>query len=1113
MRQLASLLVFVLAATALADWPMARRDSKRTAETAEPANLREPVVTWRKYLGGELGAEQVVALDVEGDGSVEVVLIAGGKLVAKRPDDTVVWETPPLALTSIAQVTDLDGDGARELIVVGESAFVGVIDARTGALKWRLAPGTFGTAVGSVRIADLDADGLDDLYVADNACGSVNGKPRALAWRFRGGFGPAIDDGSRVLWELPPNREYHCGVADVVADLDADGRLEVIAFGIRRAYAYDGLTGAALASGATDPGYDLGFSIPYGVMRTELVGLAGGRRAIAAATNNGYDPSINSRALFVMTWDRARPVAERMKLEWRRDVANLTTDVHSFPARLSADLDLDGQPELVSTFVESGRTTSYVFDALTGVVKARADDVRVVAMQALAPGEAPVLLVSGAAGLTAHRFTAFTSQAFPAPEFTLPAATVLGMVDRRLRRAVNTGVEWATVSMPASTRRALVVVRNQAVEAWSTGAVPAVVHALPLPAGLGLRGVAPHQGVSGAAEGLLIARSDGYLIALNAALQPINFSDGELPQPGIRTGGSYSGPRGLGHSPITARFDGGHDDVLVRDSLGRLLRLDPRAANLITDPLELWSWPGAAFPVAMDVDQNGSRELLVALEGDVLVGRSPMLVEQFRVPGQASWSSAGAPTPMRSDGGWVFGFPQMNASTGEGRAVVAGPAGMVWLGPSIVTAGSGQGYTTVDDFDGDGDDDLIASLRGSLHLYRGSDGVTLGTAAPTYSVMPVTVRGRAGPITTVAAGSYHELQGLSLARPVAATTAASWSVSLPQRFYNALAATLSCPSGLVIANTGFQSPHLVVVDVQTGLERARVLLSRGRRFGSDGELADAGVLAGSLGNVTALQTLWPGQSAVLIGSTDGFLYAVDACAAGAPLLWALDLRAPVGEPVTGDLDGDGQQELVLTAADGFLYGIGPQRFPSPAGVRDVDPTQPDAGDVDESNTPGSLSVEWDAVPGATGYEWALLTAGGTPVSRHPTVPGNPFVPVAAGVTSATAVAMLRDNARYVFAVRANGPAGASSERLSDGVRYRPREPPDAGQLADAGVVVDAGILPADAGTNGPGSIKSTSGCGCSAPGGSLLSWLVLVGGAAMRRRRVRPVFGAPTAAS
>lgn len=1096
MRAAVRVLVFGLVLgglSARADWPMTRRDGRRSGEVSEPASLRTPVVAFRRYLGGELGADQFVPLDVDGDGSVEVVLIAGGKLVAKRPDDTVLWETEPLALSSIVHVADLDADGREELIVVGESAFLGIIDARSGNLRWRLAPGTFGTVVGSVRLVDLDGDGKDELYAADNACGSVNGKPRAMAWRFTGGFGPVVDDGSRRLFELPANREYHCGVADVVADLDGDGAVELVAFGIRRAYVYDGRTGQPLPSGESDPGYDLGFSIPYGVMRTELAPLPGGRRAIVAATNNSYDVSINSRALFVMTWERAGSTqARRLQLAWRRGVVDLANDRHAFGARLAVDLDADGTPEVVSSFTEGGRTSTFVFELLTGAVKARLDDATFAGVVELSPG-AETLLVSAPGGLQGHRFAGF-SGAFPPPGFTLPAANLLPVVDRGPRRATNLGTRWATVPLSGG-GRALVVNRNQAVEAWSTEGTPAIVHALPIPAGIGVRGVSLHRGVAGAAEGLLLARSDGYLLALNERLEPVNFSTGELALPGMRTGGAYSGPRGFGAVPITARFDGGADELLARDSLGRLLRLDPSSANLVSEPREVWSWPGAAHPLALDVDGDGRRDLLVAFEGRAVVAKTPELLERFRVTDDPGWDVAGPLAPLQRDGGWTFSYAQFNASTGEGRVVAVGERGVAWRSEPIITAGSGQGYTTVDDLDGDGQDDVIGSLRGLVRFFDGASGVQLGTASATHSLLPVNVRGRAGAITTVSAASYHAMEGLSLARPLAANTLATWSVTLPERFYANFAATLSCPSGLVLANAGFQAATLVVVDVATGATRSQALFARGRRFESEAALFDAGVLPGSLGNATGLQALWPGQSAVLVGSTDGYLYAVDACASGAPLLWAMNLRAPVGEVVTGDLDGDGQQELVVTAADGFLYGIGPQRFPAPAQVREIDPLRPDAGELDESERPGVLTAEWDAVPGAVGYEWALLTAGGTPVTRHPSMPGNPFIPSPAGETRASFSSMLREGARYVFAVRAVGPGGVSPETLSDGVRYRPvREAPDAGAAPmDAGVPLDAGAV--DAGTTPSMQVRGGSGCGCQAlepgwlvGGGLLLSW-------------------------
>jgi outer membrane protein assembly factor BamB len=60
----------------------------------------------------------------------------------------------------------------------------------------------------------------------------------------------------------------------------------------------------------------------------------------------------------------------------------------------------------------------------------------------------------------------------------------------------------------------------------------------------------------------------------------------------------------------------------------------------------------------------------------------------------------------------------------------------------------------------------------------------------------------------------------------------------------------------------------------------------------------------------------------VVGGADGWLYAVDG-ATGA-LLWGLDLGASVGDPIAADIDGDGTSEVLVPAADGYLYAIGPR---------------------------------------------------------------------------------------------------------------------------------------------------------------------------------------------
>jgi MYXO-CTERM domain-containing protein len=155
---------------------------------------------------------------------------------------------------------------------------------------------------------------------------------------------------------------------------------------------------------------------------------------------------------------------------------------------------------------------------------------------------------------------------------------------------------------------------------------------------------------------------------------------------------------------------------------------------------------------------------------------------------------------------------------------------------------------------------------------------------------------------------------------------------------------------------------------------------------------------------------------------------VDPC--GMRLEWALDIRYPVGEAILADTDGDGEDEIVVTAADGFLYGIDREVIPAPAFVYENDGATlatSAAEDLDEYVTSETLHANWAPVDGATSYEYAVITPGGAFVTRPNFVSAG-----AATSVSATGLPLIAGR-RYLFAVRAIGAEGSSSEALSDGV--------------------------------------------------------------------------------
>jgi hypothetical protein len=310
---------------ARAEWPMARHDPQRTAASTGQSSLERPTIAWRTYLGGSLGAQQVLAADVDGNGTGDVVMLSGGRLVAKRFDDSIVWETAPFDLFRIDALRDLNGDGVLDIVATGRPGRVMVFSSRTGALEWRTSAPPYGPSIGAVRFARLDADMIEDMYIADAACGSTDSAGDvSYAYNFARGFGAGVDNGDQRLWQLERGREYNCGQNDVVADLNNDGRTEVVAFGTRNMYLFEGRTGAKVASGGEDPqgGFPTGFSIPYGTNVTDVVDVDGdGNLDIVGYTNQSYAAAINSRAVFVASYDPRRPAATRLYVRWFRNVS------------------------------------------------------------------------------------------------------------------------------------------------------------------------------------------------------------------------------------------------------------------------------------------------------------------------------------------------------------------------------------------------------------------------------------------------------------------------------------------------------------------------------------------------------------------------------------------------------------------------------------------------------------------------------------------------------------------------------------------------------------------------------------------------------------------------
>ena len=62
-----------------------------------------------------------------------------------------------------------------------------------------------------------------------------------------------------------------------------------------------------------------------------------------------------------------------------------------------------------------------------------------------------------------------------------------------------------------------------------------------------------------------------------------------------------------------------------------------------------------------------------------------------------------------------------------------------------------------------------------------------------------------------------------------------------------------------------------------------------------------------------------GEPEVLIGGRDGNLYCIGDAGTGPRLVWKVPFDAPVASVLLADLDGDGKSEIAASVGDGYVY--------------------------------------------------------------------------------------------------------------------------------------------------------------------------------------------------
>jgi hypothetical protein len=355
----------------------------------------------------------------------------------------------------------------------------------------------------------------------------------------------------------------------------------------------------------------------------------------------------------------------------------------------------------------------------------------------------------------------------------------------------------------------------------------------------------------------------------------------------------------------------------------------------------------------------------------------------------------------------------------------------LWVDDYQDTVSSHQYPLSLGDVTGDGVVDL-AVVMATLRLIDGTD----GTEIDRYDVqtgydLPMFVDpDEDGEPEILLHGGYYAPRLLD------ADMTELW-LAPDDRYKGGHGAVFECPEGDKVVVSKYNSSILRRFDLLTGTLDEELSFASGAGWPDEDAAVAAGARPGYLSPVTGhTDTTGSGAPGAAFGSSDGWLYLVDACTF--EVVEAEALGHPVGEPVFVDVDEDGLDEILVMVQDGFLYALDAEPFTAPAWVRENDGSGPALSaldDVDELETWDTLWANWDGVDGATFYEYSVITSGEVPVTDPVWVDADDSLE--AEVSGLPLVL----GGRYFFAVRATGDTGVSPEGLSDGVRIVDLTPP------------------------------------------------------------------------
>lgn len=1029
------------------EWPTWRHDPGRSGRTELRGRFEQPSPVWSVPTGGSLQPTGFITANVDGLRGDEWLAVQGGRVRAFDTSGRVLWATRWLGVEQIVAARDLDGDGTVEIVATRASATASLVVLRgaDGGTVWAgptLAPGTKALRPDTVRIADLDGDGRQELVVKAWPDAHVRAYRRTLG----GDFEP--------LWETSyvGNANYN---PPVVADWDGDGAPEVLI-----PVQQDLLV---LSGGTGETEQRLVGVLPgHAYSHLESVAAPDGRGALLLVI--GREPYTRSVTLLDLRPGAGggAPPGVVWQLDWQPPEASELL----CPVKALGDLDGDGTPEVLLAVFDDrdaeldaagtpgdhdgvaapGVWSLLALDLVTGHAKAHLPGwIPEAATDFDGDGHAEVLARRAAGDRTGPptlgglRLLTFTDGALETA-WELPGAELLRTREERPagRHDRDLGRPLVGVPGPDGLPTGVLVLRDADEDGWAdrlerytrTAEGMQLDATLELAdhgtlAGLGFDESSPQTDPQGA---LYVVRSTGALQRLDSDLQPTL----ERPVGGFGT-----------HIALARPTQDAPNALFYCTSDGRLVSatMDMAAApptlterwTLSTgdcEPISVVATPGGGAPAVVTAGRGANGGLiLVAADADTGATRWVHPLE--------GWQKASVAVPATVEGALdrliVRGVSDRHPTDTDLRlrAVSLQTGDALWEEPATENTW-GIDPLLVADLDGDGTDTILHMDGHVVELLSASDGGHLSERPCDWCKSPLLADFDGDGVPDLLANQRAELcvwRGPALD--------SGWCV--PKRY---VAEGTVTAAG--VARTSDDAELLLLLPTSEGL--LRTWSGTEGLPGWEQTLRAGGTAAGPAGPDTRTAELGAPTTAglhdsardiVLTSTEDGWLYGLDSV--DGSLRWSLDLGASVADLAVGDLDADGEPDMVVSTADGRLTWLGQPTLQAPGRLREVELDEAgeplaDGEDIDVSERVDSLAAAWNPVPAATGYRLALVDGNGQPVVDWVDVPA-----VQSWLFSGL---RLLPGASYRVRALARGPGGSSPMAESDGVRIVDLAPPE-----------------------------------------------------------------------